>query len=216
MNDITFQYYLIGILAVANNIPAIAPYLILSHNLDKKTRNKICGIITTTSFLVMASAFFFGTSILGFFGISISSFQIAGGILLCSTGVGMLNSKQKEERTDKKIDQTDVDYSKVVSTSIVPIAIPLTTGAGTMSTITVFAEAAHKTSTNIQLGLAILCMTIIIYISFYFVNNFVKFLGNVGLSVMTKIMGLFTLAIGVQFISEGAKTMLKTVLTTVS
>lgn len=211
MNDITLQHYLIGIVAVANNIPAIAPYLIITRNLDSIHKLKLARIITLTCFLVMGLSFFFGTQILSFFGISISAFQIAGGLLLCSSGMNMLNSKGKDEIKDKQVEKHDVNYSKSVSSSIVPVAIPLTTGAGTISTITVFSEAAHSSNTSIQLALAILAMTVIIYTSFRFVDKLNKFLGAVGMSVMTKIMGLFTLAIGVQFITEGVKTILKSI-----
>lgn len=123
--------------------------------------------------------------------------------------MNMLNSKGSNDIKDKQVEKGDVNYSNSVSTSIVPIAIPLTTGAGTMSTITVFSEAASASGSQIQLALAILIMTTIIYVSFRFVERMNKFLGAVGMSVMTKIMGLFTLAIGVQFVVEGVRTIVK-------
>lgn len=209
MNDITFQHYLIGLLAVANNIPAIAPYLILTRNLEEQQKRRLSLIITITAFIVMSLSFFFGTLILSFFGISVSAFQIAGGLLLGGAGMNMLNSKGSNDIKDKQVEKGDVNYSNSVSTSIVPIAIPLTTGAGTMSTITVFSEAASASGSQIQLALAILIMTTIIYVSFRFVERMNKFLGAVGMSVMTKIMGLFTLAIGVQFVVEGVRTIVK-------
>lgn len=209
MNDVTFQHYLIGLLAVANNIPAIAPYLILTRNLEAQQKRRLSLIITITAFIVMGLSFFFGTLILSFFGISVSAFQIAGGLLLGGAGMNMLNSKGSNDIKDKQVEKGDVNYSNSVSTSIVPIAIPLTTGAGTMSTITVFSEAASASGSQIQLALAILIMTTIIYVSFRFVERMNKFLGAVGMSVMTKIMGLFTLAIGVQFVVEGVRTIVK-------
>lgn len=211
MNDISFQHFFIGILAVANNIPAIAPFLVLTKDIDRRTTVKLVGVITTSSFLVMLTAFFLGTKILDFFGISISAFQIAGGVLLGFTGMSMLNAKDTKDIKGKEIEHQTINYSNLASSAIVPISIPLTTGAGTISTITVFSDAAKTLQTNIALGLAILLMTLIIYLSFYFANNLTRILGQVGMSVMTKIMGLFTLAIGVQFIVEGVRGIIKTI-----
>lgn len=213
MNDVSFQHFFIGILAVANNIPAIAPFLVLTKDLDSKTTKKLVALITTSSFLVMFTAFFLGTQILQFFGITISAFQIAGGVLLCLTGMSMLNAKDTSDIKGKEIGHDTINYSNLASSAIVPISIPLTTGAGTISTITVFAESAKTLDTSISLALSIIIMTIIIYSSFYFANNLTKFLGKVGMSVMTKIMGLFTLAIGVQFMVEGIKTIVKSMAT---
>ena len=102
-----------------------------------------------------------------------------------------------------------LEYSKFVSVAIVPIALPLTTGAGTISTITLFAAMASKSHTNIELFIAILTITLIIFLGFYFANNVVKRLGNIGMSVLIKVMGLFTLVLGVQFIVTGVSTVYK-------
>lgn len=212
MTDASYQHYLIGILAVANNIPAIAPYLLLTAPLEKKQINKLVWLITGSSFLIMLMAATIGIQVLGFFGISISAFQIAGGLLLCGTGIGMLNAKNTDEITEKRVNPQTLDFSRIVGTAIVPIAIPLTTGAGTISTITVFAETANRTHTLLPLYLAIITMATIIYLSFFFVTKISKVLGTIGMSVMSKLMGLVTLAIGVQFIVEGTTTILKNIL----
>jgi len=99
---------------------------------------------------------------------------------------------------------TDQTFSKIISTAIIPIAIPMTTGAGTMSTIVLFAESAHnKPYLHFSLLGAIGLMTLIIYVTFYFAPKIVRYLGETGLDVLTKIFGLITLALGIQFILNG-------------
>ena len=144
----------------------------------------------------MTISMLFGTAVLSFFGISISAFQIAGGVLLCVSGMGMMNSSD----TLKGVSGS---YSQLISTAIVPVSMPLTTGAGTMSTVTLFADIAATHNELFMLFGAICTMTVIIFLIFYFATNLLQILGEIGMSVLTKVMGLFTLAIGVQFIVTG-------------
>lgn len=194
--EATYQHFLLGILAVANNIPALATFLAICEQLNKAQRLKITSIATFSSFLIMTISMLFGTAVLGFFGISISAFQIAGGVLLCVSGMGMMNSND----TLKGVSGS---YSQLISTAIVPVSMPLTTGAGTMSTVTLFADIASHHQESLMLFGAICTMTVIIFLIFYFATNLLQILGEIGMSVLTKVMGLFTLAIGVQFIVTG-------------
>ncbi len=209
MIENSFQHYLLGLIAVANNIPALAPFIALTVGINKKIVNKLVAISSAGAFIIMIISMFFGTMILDFFGISISAFQIAGGVLLCNTGVNMLNAKTVDSISDKQIEHSEIEYSKFVSATIVPITMPLTTGAGTISTITLFAAMAKTSHTMLSLFLAITAMTLITFICFYFANNLVKILGSIGISVLIKVMGLFTLAIGIQFILTGITTVYK-------
>lgn len=205
----TFQHYFLGIFAVANNIPAIAPFLALVAGLSAAQARYVSFVASLAAFIVMAVAMFAGSIILAFFGISISAFQIAGGILLGSTGISMLNAKSTSTIAGKEVSDQVVDMSSRISQAIVPIAMPLTAGAGTISTVTLFATTAEQTGTRIDLLGAIVAMSLVIYLIFQFAIPLMKLLGETGMSVMIKVMGLFTLAIGVQFIVAGVSTIYK-------
>ncbi|MFZ4572715.1 MAG: MarC family protein [Bacteroidales bacterium] len=199
MDDLTFQHYLLGLFAVANNIPAIPLYLMLIDGLTRKEQNKLCFIATIASFLTMVVSMVFGMGVLSFFGISINAFRIAGGLLLLGTGFTMMNSVEKSiQRAEEST------LVRKISSAIVPIAIPLTTGAGTMSTIILFTQDLHHFYfIELKLFLAILTMTVIIYLTFRYSPRIVKVLGPTGMDVLTKIFGLITIALGVQFILTG-------------
>ncbi len=203
----SYQQYMLGLFAVANNIPAIAPFLAICMGLTRVQTLRLIAIATTTSFIVMMVSMFFGTAVLEFFGISISAFQIAGGLLLCSTGTSMLNAKSSSDVSTKAVQPPDDGfYRQRISATVVPIAIPLTTGAGTMSTVTVFSQIADSNNTHMLLLFAIVTMTVLIFLMFYFAVDLMKLLGETGMSVLVKVMGLFTLAIGVQFVVTAVST----------
>lgn len=198
INSTSYQHYLLGLFAVANNIPAIPLYISIIQHLNPEDRNKICRTATLTAFLTMFIAMFAGLGILNFFEISVSAFRIAGGMLLINTGFGMLNSEQKP------VSVTPLAFSKIISTAVIPIGIPMTTGAGTMTTIILFAETAHdQPYLNFPLMVAIFTMTAITYFSFKYAPKIVQWLDATGLDVVTKIFGLITLALGIQFILTG-------------
>ena len=201
MSEPSFQHYLLGLLAVANNIPAIPLFLSLCRNLSPQEQKKLCFIATLSSFITMTVAMFTGLTILNFFEISIDAFRMAGGLLLISTGLGMMKASKEPAAV-----AGDTPFSRMISTAIIPISIPLTTGAGTMSTVILFAQTLHHSDVlGLKLLAAIVCMTVIIYLTFRFSPAIIKFLGETGLDVLTKVFGLITLALGIQFILSGIR-----------
>lgn len=192
---------LLGLLAVANNIPAIPLYLALCRNLKPEEQRKLCFVATLTSFLTMTVAMFTGMMILNFFEISIDAFRMAGGLLLINTGLGMMKSSQ-----ESAVIADDTPFSTKISTAVIPISIPLTTGAGTISAVILFSETLnHSDTLAFKLLGAIVCMTIVIYLAFRYSPTIIKFLGETGLDVLTKVFGLITLALGIQFILSGIR-----------
>ncbi len=202
----TFQHYLLGLFAVANNIPAIAPFLALVGGLTAVQSLRITAVASFSAFLIMVISMLAGAGVLAFFGISISAFQIAGGILLGGTGMSMLSSKSTSGVGEKSVASSADQESALLSQAIVPIAMPLTAGAGTISTVTLFSESAARTGTTLELFLAISVMSVVIFLIFHYAISLIKILGQTGMSVLIKVMGLFTLAIGVQFIVSGIST----------
>ena len=95
------------------------------------------------------------------------------------------------------------NLSDVIPMAVVPIAIPLTTGAGTISTIILFSESAHATSGLIKIGGAAVCVSIFNYLTFYFSPVIIRVLGHTGMDIFTKVFGIITLALGLQFILTG-------------
>jgi len=194
----SYQHYLLGLFAVANNIPAIPLYISIISHLNPQDQHKICRTATLTAFITMTVAMFIGLGILNFFEISVPAFRIAGGLLLVNTGFSMLNAEQKPAEL------VPLPLSKIISTAVIPIGIPLTTGAGTMTTIILFSDTAKdRPYMNFPLMGAIFTITALIYFSFKYAPKIVQLLDVTGLNVFTKIFGLITLALGIQFILNG-------------
>jgi multiple antibiotic resistance protein len=141
---------------------------------------------------------------LRFLGLSLDSFRIAGGIILAILGIDMIHARKSVD--ENELNNIPHNYSMVISSAIIPVAIPLTTGAGTFSTIIILADSIGKNwSLYFQLIGAILLQTGFIFVIFRYSDSILRVLGRTGMSVLIRIVGLFTLALGVQFITSGLK-----------
>lgn len=194
----TFQHYLLGLFAVANNIPALPLHMNLCRGIDVPGQHRLCSVATASSLVTMIVSLVIGAAVLDFFGISIAAFRIAGGLLLVSSGLGMLKSKCDEPGA-----LIPATLSEMIPLAVVPIAIPLTTGAGTMSTIILFAESAGSMGGLLKIAAAIGGVTLINYLTFFYSPAIVRFLGHTGMDIFTKVFGLITLALGIQFLITG-------------
>ena len=196
--SLSFQHYFLSLLAVANNVSAIGMFVAICQGRSKEEQLKLCHVATLTAVFTMLTAMFAGKLILEFFEISIDAFRIAGGLLLCSSGMKMLQS----DPADTQVKIVPV-LSKVIPVAIVPIGIPLTTGGGTISTVIMFSGSLLNWPLTFRLLAAIFLMGVVIFLIFRYSAELSHYLGAVGLDVVIKIMGLITLAIGVQFVITG-------------
>ncbi len=135
-----------------------------------------------------------GGAILSFFGITVPAFQIAGGILFLISSLRVLQGLPEHENAE------DPDGH---DPSVVPIGIPLIAGAGSISTVMVLEGQANTNMDQVALAAAILINAVVTLVVLLLAPKLVAKLGESGQSVMSKIMGLLTAVIGVQFILNG-------------
>jgi multiple antibiotic resistance protein len=208
MDTSSFQHYLIGLLAIGNNVSSLGAYLAETQGM---TRRRIWQMILTTSlvcFVFLAVFMLFGTAVLTFFGISISSFQIAGGLLLGGVGMEMMSSDTHGPAAHKAVAlPAENDHNNnSIANAVVPIGIPLTVGAGTASAVVLFAYSAARNGSSDMLLAAILALVLINAMVFRFAHTVMRRVGPLALTIFSKIMGLFTLSIGVEFVVHGVTT----------
>ncbi|MFZ4715160.1 MAG: MarC family protein [Bacteriovoracaceae bacterium] len=192
----------ISIFSVLNPLGAIPVFLTLTKNNSDLEIKKISTTCAFTIFITITIGLLFGGQILHFFGISIASFRIGGGILLATMAFNMLSAKQH----NLKINQDEIEAkSDVDEVGIVPLAIPLIAGPGSISTSII---ASEKFNSFAQYAACIIVVVIISFSIKYILRSSrtigVK-MGTVGLNVMTRIMGLILMALAIEFISGGVK-----------
>jgi len=213
MTDLTYVLEFIGgaiisIIVISNPISTSAVFIALTQGMtqDEKIRIVRKSIIYSSGILL----FFALTGFLIFtiFGFSIGAFRIAGGVLLFSTAIYMLNPKPSSVAAD----ETSRDIA------LIPLAIPFTAGPGTIVTVVVLMSEARNLVNTIDTITGLLAMIgvilgimVTIIVSYFMMAHSDRIdavLKEGGRNVVTRLMGLLVMAISIQFIINGIKELL--------
>jgi multiple antibiotic resistance protein len=203
MFDITeYLKIFIGLLAIINPLGIIPVFISLTASESFKQRRKTINMVATGVSVILLSALFFGEVLLQFFGISIHSFRVGGGILILLMAISMLHAKTSPIRQTKEESDESIVMENV---AIVPLAMPLLAGPGGISTVIL---AAHK-STGIahysMITLGIIFIGLLTWMSLRLSPFISKHISATGLNIFTRIMGLILAAIAIEFIANGIK-----------
>ena len=200
------DYLSFGLLCFTSFFTLINPlgtmpiFMTMTSELDVKHRNatakkaSIIGLITIVGFALTGQLLF------KFFGISVNSFRIVGGVIFFIMGMDMLQARLGPV----KINESEVK-SYITDISITPLAIPMICGPGAITNAIVLMEDAGTFERKIILFSAILLVIIITYLILYSSSAIIKFLGQTGNNVMMRLMGLIVMVIAVEFFFSGLK-----------
>lgn len=139
-----------------------------------------------------------GEAVLGFVGISMPAFRIAGGILLFLTALDMLF----ERRAKRRQDQTGEDRP---DPSVFPLAIPLIAGPGAIATMILLAGEHPGLTGLATITGVMLAVLVIVMLLFLSASLFERALGRVGINVVTRLLGMLLAALSVQFVLDGLR-----------
>jgi multiple antibiotic resistance protein len=193
---------LIALLAIVNPIGVIPFYIHFTRGFSREQRRRTIYVAAISAFVVIAVSALAGLRIIEFFGISLASFQVGGGMLLLVSSLQMLNAQPAESRGADLAEGSDkVDTGD--SIAIVPLTIPLLTGPATISTMVIYAEKTrHWWQLAILVGYGIV-IGLSVWIAFSLSGRIARVLGKTGINVMTRLMGLILAALAVEVMSDG-------------
>ena len=191
---------LVTLLAIVNPL-AIVPFFIhYTQDFDDEQRRRTVLISAFSCFVVIAVSALMGLQILKFFGISLASFQVGGGMLLLTSSLAMLNAQPAEAKSNA---EEMHDAATRASIAVVPLTIPLLTGPATMSTVVIYADKAKSVlqlTTLVGYGVVVALATAL---CFSLAQPIARSLGKTGINVMTRLMGLILAALAVEVMSDG-------------
>lgn len=176
----------------------LAPlFVALTHDMDRAHMRSIAVRSCAIAFGVLALFAFFGEAVLGFVGISMPAFRIAGGILLFLTALDMLFERRTKRREDQADERPDP--------SVFPIAIPLIAGPGSIATVILLA-GQHPGMETTLLVLAVALAVLFVVLGLFMMSGLLaKVLGKTGITVATRLLGMLLAALAVQFVLEGLR-----------
>jgi multiple antibiotic resistance protein len=190
------------VVVILDPLLAVPTFINLTSNEPRRNRVRIAFVTSFTVFILLSSSALIGDLLLSVLGVSISAFRVAGGILLLLMAISMLQariptSKQTPEETHEAEDKETI--------AVVPLAIPLLAGPGSISTMIVYSnyspEIIHK---FVLCGISFV-VSFIVWIILRISGKIGKALGTSGINIATRLMGLLLAAFGVELIFDGLK-----------
>lgn len=197
-----------AILAVLNPFSIIPVFLGVTQQARPAVRRSMAYVISIFVFTALIFALLAGNPVLRFFGISIPAFQIAGGILLFSTGINMIRGNQnlheKYAQPEEPQRSNFAEARERFRDLIVPVGTPLFVGPGSISTVVLYGNRALHSSEPVMgyVGIAVACLacSVISCAILLSAGAIGHILRKSGIEILSRLMGLILCAISVQFV----------------
>jgi multiple antibiotic resistance protein len=191
---------LAGLLSVVGPIGAIPFFISLTEHRSFHERRHIAWVCAMSVAAVLLVALTGGKYILELFGIGIPSFQIAGGIVILLMGISMLKASHDRSRNTPEEREESFDKESV---AVVPMAIPLLSGSGAMSSVIVYHNLNPSLNHDLLAGCVIATVALAVLFCLLMAEKIADLLGRTGINVVTRVFGLIILSIAVEFITKG-------------
>ena len=160
-----------------------------AHRRAVAVRSCIIAILLLTLFGLL------GESVLGFVGISMPAFRISGGILLFLTALDMLFDRRAARRQGQAAAANDP--------SVFPLATPLIAGPGAMATMILLTGQAEGVSGIVAVHAVMIAVIAVVFLFFLTAGMMERALGDTGINVVTRLLGMLLAALSVQFVLDG-------------
>jgi len=188
--------------AIMNPIANTTVFAGLTGAMGKSQQMKVAIKSLTITFVIIVLFSILGKSIFHLFGITLPALRITGGILVFMVGYHMLQGKSSKLHSAEESDDADIAVS--------PLAVPLLAGPGTIATAMNFSSAGGWGEILITVAaFAVLCL--ITFLCFIFSSKIISAIGESGLSIVTRLMGLILAVIGMQMLIGGVTEVMSTI-----
>jgi len=198
-----------SLLALLNPLSVAPIYLSLTADYTPEHRRRTLSTAILTGGVVLFGFALVGGTLFQLFGITLEAFRIAGGFILFGIGMDMLQAKQSRVKATPEEEAEGLAKDEV---AITPLGVPLIVGPGSITTVMVLmggaSTGAHVMVVFAAITVALAAVFLALGVAPYLLRRF----GQTGLNVMTRIMGLLLTVIGVQFILDGARPILVSIL----
>ncbi|MEJ2566654.1 MAG: MarC family protein [Gammaproteobacteria bacterium] len=191
-----------GFFAIMNPIANTPVFLGLTAEDDPKIRRKVATKALFVSFVIILVFSAAGKLIFGLFGITLPAFRIMGGILVALVGYHMLQGGEHSSIQHPSEDDKRKSLEAELEIAITPLAMPILAGPGTIATAMNFASTGDVSEFVVTVG-AFFVLCVISYVFFVSGERFVRYIGDNGIKVVTRLMGLILAVIGVQMLIDG-------------
>ncbi|KWI73663.1 MarC family protein [Burkholderia ubonensis] len=195
----------ISLLALINPVGAVPFFLSLTAQQTDDERRRTIRIASVSVFCVITVTTLLGQQIIDFFGISVGSLEVGGGIIMLLMAISMLNAQAGNTRSTPE-ERHEAEQKDNIA--VVQLAIPLLTGPGSISTVIIYAANSRHWYDRVGLvaiGAVLACLC---FFAMRLAEPIANWIGRTGINIATRLMGLMLSALAVEFIVNGLRALL--------
>lgn len=201
MIDTAFLITAFATLFVVIDPPGLVPlFIALTRGMDVERRRAMALRACVIATILLTAFALMGEALLGFIGISMPAFRIAGGILLFLTALDMLFERRTQRREGQHADPHH-------DPSVFPLATPLIAGPGAFTTMILLVNNTPATGLAHTLAIhaVMLAVVVLAFLMFLAAPVIERALGRTGIIVITRLLGMLLAALSVQFVLDGIR-----------
>lgn len=205
MDAALFENFLLAMIAIVNPLGKVPIWVEAAEGCDDATRRRLAALITATAFGLLVLFLFFGEAILSFLGIDLPAFRVGGGIIILLLGIDMLRGQAvdlgdpDDAEGGDAFDRAKSRYREIV----IPMAVPILAGPGSITTAILFGGDIDDWPTRLGLAGVLAGVMIAVFAILLAGRRIQQTLGDLVLTVQTRIWGLLLTAIAAQLILVG-------------
>jgi multiple antibiotic resistance protein len=195
----------VALLVIVNPVSAVPIFVSMTTRNSDAERRLIARTASVSVAVVLVVSALIGQPILALFGITIASFKVGGSILILLMAISMMHAMpSRESQTPEEAEEAEHKEN----IAVVPLAIPLLSGPGAISTTIIYAT---ERASLVHLGAIILCcllVALVTWLSLRVATPASQWLGETGINIATRIMGLLLAAVAVEIFASGVVVLL--------
>ncbi|WP_162045924.1 YchE family NAAT transporter [Vibrio taketomensis] len=197
-----FLQFFLGLVAAVNPLGIMPIFVSLTGHMtqEEKRKTALTAHVAVASILIIS--LIGGQVLLDMFSISLDSFRVVGGLLILSIAFSMMSGKLGE---DKQNNQEKTEYISREQIGVVPLAMPLLAGPGAISSTIVYGARYPTLMDTAGIIVTIIAFCLCSWALFRSAPLIVRFLGQTGINIITRIMGLILGALGIEFVANGLR-----------
>lgn len=197
-----------ALFSVINPLGTLPIFVGLTREHSQTERSRISLFTSVNVLVILVISFFIGRYILHFFGISIESLRIAGGLIITTSGFALLTgSFSKHKGMEKQRVKDDAFQREAVA--LTPLAIPMLAGPGSISLLIGLYEQYDLFIQKIIVVSAVIAVCIATFLMLRCSHYIVNMLGASGINAISRIIGFIVIAIGIEYISSSVIAVMK-------
>lgn len=207
MSGESFLSALVTLLVTVDPVGLAPIFLSLTQGMTPPQRRGVDLRAAAISLLVLCFFCLVGERLLGWLGIELPAFRIAGGLLLFWTAFEMVFARRTERKRGSAEGAVTLDHIRDIAAF--PLAIPLMAGPGAITAVILLSSRADRSlfaaATLLVLVSAVMVACLIVFMA---AGSVARLLGVTGSAVLTRLLGVLLAALAVQFVADGVKGLL--------